>query len=391
MLLKRRSALLGLASAVTMGRASLALAAAATQQRFVVVMLRGALDGMAAVVPYGDANIRGLRGALVPPEPGEENGLLDLGGFHGMHPSLARVHAMYAAGDALAVQAVAGPYRSRSHFEAQDFMECGAGERMTSGWLNRVAGLLPAAERRALAIGAVPPLLLRGPVPVGTWAPPALPRPEADFYSRLMAMHADDAVTKPALEIGLSERGFSLQTLAPPQTGPAARGGLPALARAAGRLLAAPDGPRLAALETADGWDTHFAQAPRLTRALATLDEALGELKTGLAEAWSKTTILVMTEFGRTAAINGTGGTDHGTATVAFVLGGGVAGGKVRGIWPGLAEGQLFEKRDLQPTTDLRSLAKGLLAAQFGLDAAALEKVFPDSAGAEAMGGLRRA
>jgi len=393
MMLRRRSALLGLASAVTLGRASLALAAAATQQRFVVVMLRGALDGMAAVTPYGDARLRGLRGALVLPDPGREGGLLDLGGFYGMHPSLARLHAMFAAGEAFPVHAVAGPYRSRSHFEAQDLMECGAGERMTSGWLNRVAGLLPAAAsgQNALAIGASPPLLLRGPTQVGTWAPPALPQPGVDFYTRLMAMHGADAVTGPALETGLSERGFSVHALAVTAPGPPPRGGLPTLARAAGRLLAAPDGPRLAALETADGWDTHIAQAPRLARALATLDESLEELRTGLGDAWAKTTVLVMTEFGRTVAVNGTGGTDHGTATAAFVLGGGVAGGQVRGTWPGLDDGQLFERRDLRPTTDLRGLAKGLLAAQFGLDAAALAKVFPDSLAAPAMGGLLRA
>lgn len=393
MMLKRRSALLGLASAVTLGRASLALAAAATQQRFVVVMLRGALDGMAAVVPYGDPRLRALRGPLVPPEPGREGGLLDLGGFYGLHPAMAQLHAMFTAGEAIPVHAVAGPYRSRSHFEAQDLMECGAGERMTSGWLNRAAGLLPAvvSGQNALAIGAAPPLLLRGPTQVGTWAPPALPQPGVDFYSRLMAMHANDTVTRPALETGLSERGFSVHTLAVTLPGSPPHGGLPTLARAAGRLLAAPDGPRLAALETADGWDTHIAQAPRLVRALATLDESLGELKIGLGDAWSKTTVLVMTEFGRTVAVNGTNGTDHGTGTVAFILGGGIAGGQVRGTWPGLGDGQLLEKRDLQPTTDLRGLAKGLLVAQFGLDAAALETVFPGGSAASAMGGLRRA
>lgn len=393
MMLRRRSALLGLASAVTLGRASLALAAADTQRRFVVVMLRGALDGMAAVVPYGDPALRTIRGPLVPPEPGRDGGLLDLGGFYGMHPSLTQLHAMFAAGEAIAVHAVAGPYRSRSHFEAQDFMECGAAERMTSGWLNRVAGLLPPARsgQNALAIGASPPLLLRGPAQIGTWAPPALPQPGVDFYNRLMAMHAHDDVTRPALELGLSERGFSVQALAVTPPGPAPHGGLPTLARTAGRLLAAADGPRLAALETADGWDTHIAQAPRLVRALATLDDSLGELKLGLGDAWAKTTVLVMTEFGRTAGVNGTGGTDHGTGTVAFVLGGGIAGGQVRATWPGLGPSQLFEKRDLQPTTDLRELAKGLLVAQFGLDAKALADVFPDSSTASAMGGLLRA
>jgi uncharacterized protein (DUF1501 family) len=159
------------------------------------------------------------------------------------------------------------------------------------------------------------------------------------------------------------------------------------LARSAGEMLAAPDGPRIAALEIG-GWDTHTGQANRLTRPLKQLDAGLVALKTALGPAWAQTAVLVMTEFGRTARVNGTKGTDHGTGTVAFVVGGAVAGGRVRATWPGLGPDQLFENRDLAPTTDLRAVAKGMLAAHLGLDGGALGRVFPGSDGVGPMAGL---
>ncbi len=389
--LGRRGALLGLTSAFTLGRASLALAAANTDQRFVVVMLRGALDGMSAVVPYGDPDLVGLRREIVPGAPGTTGGVLDLGGFYGLHPALTGLHAMYRANELLPVHAVAGSYRSRSHFEAQDYMEFGADHRMTSGWLNRVTALLPAkgVGDPALAVGSAIPVLLRGPARVGSWLPQTAAHPEPDLYLRLAALNQHDPITGPAIADGLRERGFSTAVLAGSDA-EANRYAFPSLAAAAGRLLAAADGPRLAALEIG-GWDTHVGQAGRLNGPLQQLDQGLVALKSGLGDAWRNTSVLVMTEFGRTARINGTKGTDHGTGTVAFVLGGAVAGGKVRANWPGLGQDRLFENRDLQPTADLRSVAKGLLAQQFGLSAGALSQVFPDSQAAAPMAGLLRA
>ncbi len=388
--LSRRSALLGLTSAVSLGRVSLALAAAGTEQRFVVVILRGALDGMAAVIPYGDPDLIALRRELVPGQPGEAGGMFDLGGFYGLHPALPGLHALYQANELLPVHAVAGSYRSRSHFEAQDYMEFGADHRMTSGWLNRVAALLPAraAADPALSVGAEVPVLLRGPARVGSWLPATAQHPEPDLYVRLASLNSHDPVIGPAVARGLRERGFSDGVLAGMEQ-PANRYAFPALATAAGRLLAAPDGPRLAALEIG-GWDTHAGQAGRLNVPLQQLDQGLVALKAGLGDAWHDTAVLVMTEFGRTARINGTKGTDHGTGTVAFVLGGAVAGGRVAADWPGLAQGRLFENRDLQPTADLRAVAKGLLAQHLGLDPAAQLQVFPDSQAAAPMGGLLR-
>ncbi len=394
--LTRRSALLGLTAAFSLGRASLALASAATDQRFVVVILRGALDGLAAVTPYGDPDLAAWRANIVLPEPGAPDGLLDLGGFYGLHPALTGLHELYKSNELLPVHAVAGSYRSRSHFEAQDYMEYGSDQRMTSGWLNRVAGALPATGTKsdlALAVGTSLPLLLRGPTSVGSWLPQNLGRPEPDLYARINALASPDPILGRAIADGLRERGFSTATLASAeQTTEKApnRNGFAALATAAGRLLAAPDGPRIAALEIG-GWDTHTAQPNRLAEPLRQLDAGLIGLKAGLGDAWAKTVVLTMTEFGRTVRSNGTRGTDHGTGTVAFVLGGGIAGGKVRADWPGLAQGRLFENRDLQPTADLRSVAKGILSRHLRLDAVALDHVFPASQAAAPMSGLLRA
>ncbi len=387
----RRSALLGLGAAFTLGRASLALAAAPTDARLVVVIMRGALDGMAAVVPYGDRGFAALRAELSPPAAGQPGGMADLGGFWGLHPAMPAMAALYRAGELLPVHAVAGHYRSRSHFEAQDYLESGADHRMTSGWLNRAVLAMPKAPgpEAALAIGMTTPLLMRGPAAVAAWAPPSFGPPDGDLYARIAALNAADPVTGPSIREGLRDRLYSGAVLAGADK-PANAYAFPALAAMAARLLAAADGPRVAALELG-GWDTHADQMRRLAGPLGQLDEGVAALKAGLGDAWGRTAVLVMTEFGRTARINGTRGTDHGTGTVAFVAGGRVAGGRVLANWPGLSGGNLLDDRDLQPTMDLRSVAKGLLAGHLGLPAAALGAVFPDSGGAAPAAGLLRA
>jgi uncharacterized protein (DUF1501 family) len=390
--LSRRTALLGLSVAATLGRSSLSIAQANTPNRFVVVILRGALDGMAAVVPYADPGLRRLRLSLLLPEPGQPGGLLDLGGFYGLHPSLVALGGLYRSGQALPVHAIAGPVQNRSHFDCQDLLEMGSNQRITSGWLNRAAGLIQGSQfsETALAMGPIPPMLLRGPQVVGTYAPPDQPAP-ATFLQNLIAMHANDKVTRPALLDGLRERGFTTEVLAHAAPDAQRRNGFAGVARIAGLLLADPNGPRLAALENVDSWDTHGGQLPRLNDALRNLDAGIAALQDGLGAVWANTVVMVVTEFGRTARVNGSFGTDHGTGGVAFLLGGPVAGGRVLANWPGLADHNLFENRDLQPTADVRSLAKGVLAAQFGLDDAALDIVFPDSRAALPMTGLLHA
>jgi uncharacterized protein (DUF1501 family) len=325
---------------------------------------------------------------LALPGPGNPEGVLDLGGFYGLHPSLVNVHAMYSAGDALVLHAVAGHYRSRSHFEAQDYLESGVDQRLSSGWLNRaVSTMTPrGGQEIALSLGLSAPLVLRGPARVEAWAPENFGQsPGEDFYTRLLRISAHDPVIGPALAEGMRQRGVS------PDSG---NGGPKqpqevTLAAAAGRLLASARGPRVAVLEMG-GWDTHAAQLPRLKNQLKQLDDALGALRANLGEAWGRTAVLCVTEFGRTARINGTKGTDHGTGGVAFLVGGAVAGGHVRADWPGLSEGKLFENRDLMPTADVRSIAKGLLADHLGLSQAGLETAFPGSGEAGPMRGLVR-
>ena len=398
-MLTRRAALLGLTAAWSLGPASLALAAAPVaasplrDRRFVVVILRGALDGMSAVVPYGDRDLAGWRAPLLPPPPGQPNGLLDLGGFYGLHPSLGGMHRLYAAGELLPVHAVAGGYRSRSHFEAQDYLESGADQRLTSGWLNRAVGALPsdpaAPEGEGLAVGLSMPLLLRGPTRIGAYSPEVGQAPSPDLYARIAALNAPDHLTGPAIAQALSDRGFTASTLGTSAPNKSA-GAFPVLAGTAGHLLAAEHGPRIAALEIG-GWDTHAGQKQRLQQPLAQLDAGLMALRDGLGPAWRDTVVLVMTEFGRTVRINGTGGTDHGTGTVAFLAGGAVAGGRVGGTWPGLGQSRLLDNRDLAPTTDLRGLAKGVLSAHLGIPGPALERIFPGSRDISPVGGLLRA
>ncbi|MDB5414150.1 MAG: hypothetical protein JWR10_2485, partial [Rubritepida sp.] len=338
-----------------------------------------------------DPDFAELRGSLALPEPGQEGGALDLGGHFGLHPALPKLHALYAANQAMVLHGVAGPWRSRSHFEAQDLLESGATHRLADGWLNRALAAMPAepggAARRGLAVGLDVPLLLRGPARVGSFAAATRARPETETLALLARWHGTDPLLGPAFAEGLRARGFSAGVLAGQEPAPRGTNGFVALAGSAGRLLADPHGPRVAAMEVG-GWDTHASQAQRLGAALHVLDDGLGALRDGLGAAWPQTAVLVMTEFGRTVRINGTAGTDHGTAGVAFLLGGAVRGGRVLADWPGLAPARLFENRDLAPTMDLRRVAKGLLAGHLGLGPEALARAFPESGDATPLGGL---
>jgi len=387
----RRGFLLGLAATLALGNVRAAFAQLPGERRLVVVVLRGAMDGLHVVPPYGDPGLAALRAEHAMAEPGREGGALDLGGRFGLHPALAGLHAMYAANEALVLHAVAGPYRSRSHFEAQDLLESGATERLTSGWLNRALQALPnsGGARAGLAVGTGVPLLLRGPVPVGSYAPPGLARPSEELIHRIQALQAADPRLGPVFAEGMRARGFADQTIGGRDRAPD-RFNFPRLAAAAARLLAEANGPRVAVLEIG-GWDTHAAQAARIAGPLRALDDGLKEMKAGLGPHWARTAVLVVTEFGRTARFNGNQGTDHGTGGVAFLVGGAVAGGRVLADWPGLAGANLLENRDLQPTRDLRSLAKGLLRDHLRLPERAVAQAFPDSAAAAPQSGLLRA
>jgi uncharacterized protein (DUF1501 family) len=385
----RRGLLLGLTAIAALGPARLAVAQAPGDPRLVVILLRGALDGLDSVVPYGDPGLRALRGEFPPPEPGREGGLLDLGGMFGLHPALAGLHGLYRGNEAAIIHAVAGPYRTRSHFEAQDLMEAGAEQRLASGWLNRALSGLP--ERRAgtprggLAVGLDVPLLLRGPNPVGAYAQSPETDPPPELLERLQALYAEDRSLARPFDEGLRGRLYAAGQIG----GGGRERGFAVLCDVAGRLLAAADGPRVAALELG-GWDTHANQRARLPPALRQLDAGLVALKDGLGAAWPRTAVLAITEFGRTARVNGTGGTDHGTAGVAILAGGAVRGGRIIADWPGVAEGQLHQGRDLAATRDVRAIAKGLLRDHLRLSNNAVAAAFPGSDTVRPEGGLLR-
>lgn len=342
---------------------------AANNNKLVIVILRGALDGLAAVPKLDDPHIRALRKDLVP-----ENAL-PLGDGFALHPSLETVHQMFGRGEASVLHAVAGPYRDRSHFLAQDLLEAGTQEVVSSdGWLNRALQVAP-QPMKAVSIGPSSPLILRGNAAAATWSPPTLPEADEDTVARLMTLYERDELLGSALRdaVALSDiTGGDMKTKSP---------GDPALQSlsGAGRLLSAPGGPDIAVVPIG-GWDTHANQSGILTNRLRQLDRAIDAMKQELGSVWQTTAVAIVTEFGRTARQNGTRGSDHGTAGTAIMVGGAISGGKVLGDWPGLGAEDLYESRDLKATTDLRSLFKGLLMQQFGFDPKTLgQRVFPDS------------
>ena len=354
---------------------------------FVVVILRGALDGLSAVPPFGDSDYVGARGPIAIGRPAAAGGALDLDGFFGLHPALPLLHDRWRAGELLVVHAVASPYRERSHFDGQNVLENG-GDRPSgsaSGWLNRVLGTLAARSIEGLALGQNLPLILRGPVPVGSWAPSRLPEADSELITRLRDLYSDDATLSARLDEGTRIEaladGEAPSDSAMANSGSAGVGRLTEIAETAGRMIAAPAGPRIAVFD-ATGWDTHAGEGAaegQLAGRLAGLDKVLDALRRGLDSAWSRTAVLVCTEFGRTVQVNGTRGTDHGTGAAAFVLGGAVRGGRMLADWPGLKERQRYEGRDLRATTDLRALAKGLIRDHLGVPERALLEVFPGS------------
>jgi uncharacterized protein (DUF1501 family) len=377
--------------------------------RLLTIVLRGALDGLAAVAPVGDPDWIGLRGDKALTLTGASPGL-PLNSFFALNPAMPNLHRLYGSGAATIVHAAATPYRERSHFDGQDVLESGVLRPGASetGWLNRALTTLAPAERAgsasrdAFAVGPMTPLVVRGPAPVLSWTPPRLPPANDDTMMRLIDLyrHTDPALAR-ALEehmdlAAIAGAGGASKPDQKPQPGP---GGPAAQARAyfaesagmAAKFLAQPDGPRLGALAF-DGWDTHADEGPingKLATLLGALDGALAAIETNMGPAWRDTVVVVVTEFGRTARINGTEGTDHGTATVAFLAGGALKSGRVVADWPGLKVAQLQDGRDLKPTTDLRAVVKGLLHDHLRVDERALAaKVFPDSGAVKPMTGL---
>ncbi|HET7888537.1 MAG TPA: DUF1501 domain-containing protein [Bradyrhizobium sp.] len=372
-----------------------ARAADGRDPRLITIILRGALDGLATVAPVGDPDYADLHGSIALSADGPHAATM-LDSFFALHPSMPEFARMYRDKQAAVIHAVSTPYRDRSHFDGQDVLESGfAGPgRVQSGWLNRALEGLPKGEHvtSALAVGPTTPLVLRGAAPTVGWAPVTLPPAADDTAARLLDLyqHRD-----PALASALSQ-GLQLEKTASGDEMKPKGGGnniamMRQVARGAAKVMAGDDGPRIAALAF-DGWDTHANEGGpvgRLAQLLSGLDGALGEFQSGLGERWRDTVVVVATEFGRTARINGTEGTDHGTGTVALLAGGALKGGRVIADWPGLKVANLYEGRDLAPTVDLRAALKGILRDHLGISETVLAKnVFPDSAHVKPMQGL---
>ncbi|MEN3380528.1 MAG: hypothetical protein V7608_572 [Hyphomicrobiales bacterium] len=378
--------------------------------RMLTIVLRGALDGLAVVAPVGDPDWLKLRGDKALVLDGKTPALA-LDSFFALNPAMPNLYRLYKADQAAIVHASATPYRERSHFDGQDVLESGLPRpgRADSGWLNRaLGGLEPEArvtrkDQRAFAVGPVTPLVVRGPAPVMSWTPRRIQPASEDTMARLLDLyhHTDSELARAIegrMDLMTLARAGDPAALAPTEGQPLPQG-FPAQVRAyfadaagtAAKFLARADGPRIGALAF-NGWDTHVdegADSGRLATLLGALDGAIGAVEKNMGEAWRETVVAVVTEFGRTARINGTNGTDHGTGTIALLAGGALKGGRVIADWPGLKNANLHEGRDLAATTDLRAVLKGLLKDHLRVtDQALAANVFPGSDDVKAMAGL---
>jgi len=383
--------------------------------RFVLVILRGALDGLSAVPPYGDPDYARLRRELAIGAPGGPDSVLKLDSMFGLHPSLAFLHERYAANELVVFHAVASPYRERSHFDGQDVLENGhtKAHAVQTGWLNRALTVMPGkssneSQERGVALGQNVPLVMRGPASVASWSPSKLAALDEDTIQRISDLYSSDPILSQRLADALEADAIAMGSDSPAEPGMQPtkllaqtdkkdvkrNGRYDEIVDATGSFLRSEEGPQVAVFDTT-GWDTHANEGDakgQLSARLAGLDSSLRKLKDQLGPAWDDTAVMIVTEFGRTAAVNGTRGTDHGTGAAAFLVGGAVRGGRVVADWPGLSASALYQQRDLKPTTDLRSVLKGILADHLDIAPRAIEKtVFPDSGSARAMKGLIRA
>jgi uncharacterized protein (DUF1501 family) len=418
--IRRRDFLSGaaLAASSTLFTGKVAFAGSDTRPRFVFIILRGALDGLTAVPPYADPSYARLRGEVAIGAPGAPGGALRLDGLFGLHPSLVFLNESFAAQELIVFHAIASPYRERSHFDGQDVLEngCARAHAVQTGWINRALAALPpdrSARRGELgiALGQNVPLVMRGPAPVASWSPSHLAALDEDTLQRITDLYSTDPVLSQRLADALSTQSVadasqddSLMAAAgenPPaqllasREQPKARGApYKEVIHASAEFLKSPDGPRVAVFD-ALGWDTHANEGGaqgQLAARLAGLDAGLRMLKQDLGPVWRDTVVMIATEFGRTAAVNGTRGTDHGTAAAAFLLGGAVHGGRVIADWPGLSARALYQGRDLAPTLNIHSVLKSVLGEHLAVPGRALDtSVFPDSAAAKPLPGLIKA
>ena len=382
------------------------------RKKLVVVICRGGMDGLSVSPPVGDPNYAGLRGSIAM----QRDQVRMLDDTFGLHPQLAAVHALAMKGEARIAPAIASPDRARSHFEAQDVLETGSAKvyGAETGWLNRtLEALAPVRRVEGLSVGTTAPLILRGKVQAASWSPGKLVDETARLPMLLQDLYKSDPLLGPAFARGLetetmAQTAMTTMAAPPPMSDSAAANAMAPMAGAPaaaapnrngvadarklgstlGGFMIQAGGPQIAAVSL-DGFDTHAGQVGQIATRLSYMDAVLDGLHQGLGGEWKNTVVIAVTEFGRTAHVNGTGGTDHGTASTGLILGGALKKGGIVGDWPGLAQNALFENRDTAPTLDMRGLFKGVLTDHMGVDRAILEnKVFPDSANAKPVTGL---
>ncbi len=368
-----QSTLLGCSAAASPLLTPVTLAAAPGDNRLVVIILRGAMDGLGVVRPYGDANFTSYRPSLA-----NREGTQDLDGFFALNGALGDLMPLWRAKELAFVHAVSTPYRDkRSHFDGQDLLETGSNDSAAApkagatGWLNRALGLLPdARQETAFSVGPARMLLLDGPQPYSSWSPNADLEMSPQTEALLAKIYADDPLFADSAEMAMALSAKTDATMARGREGNAKI----LAAFAAARLN---EETRIASFSIG-GWDTHNNQSRNLARALGQLSQAILALKSGLGANWQRTTVMAVTEFGRTARENGTKGTDHGTGGAMVLAGGALNGGQVFGQWPGLGEFDLYQNRDLQPTDDVRRYMGWALRDLFGMEASAIgSTVFP--------------
>lgn len=365
-----------------LGWPGMTLAAVNTPKRLMLVILRGAMDGLGAVPAIGDRDYQQARGALAM----QGSGLLNLDGHFAMNPALKPLHDLYLSKELVVLHAAATPYRDRSHFDAQDLLENGTlkPHQVSTGWLGRTITAL-GGTTQGLAMGATIPLVLQGSSHVQSWAPALLPEVDKDFMERVARMYQHDALLSGALAqhaaMGAVDSGGISKGKAQ----------FVDMMKVAAGFMKKEDGARVGSIDIG-GWDTHAGQGTtegRLAQALKLLADGVAAFRAEMGPVWKDTAVLMMTEFGRTVAANGSGGTDHGTASAAFMAGGSVRGGRMLGDWPGLARNNLFEGRDLYPANDVRSLVKAMLQQHMGLPPEIVDRdIFPQSSGVRAISGL---
>lgn len=359
---------LGCCAAALPTLSPVSVAAAPGENRLVVIILRGGMDGLGVVSPYGDRDWAGLRPGIGG-QPGD--GLIDLDGRFGLHRALKPVAPLWKRGELAFAHAVSTPYRDkRSHFDGQDILEAGTPgvETDRGGWLNRALTHMPGADAdTAYAVGRESMLIASGPERVRSWAPGETLPLDEDERALLTRMYANDPLFARAFE-------DAVLLARKPEDGGGGRAAEALAAYAAARLN---EDARIAAFSVG-GWDTHVNQPSALNRALKQLAGALETLRGDLGANWGRTLVIAMTEFGRTARENGGKGTDHGTGGAALLAGGTLARAAVHTDWPGLGEGDLYAGRDLMPTRDVRHYPAWALARLFGVAPAAIERdVFP--------------